>query len=302
MIAQRHLLDLDDADRAGIEAVIGRARELKANHAAADRALAGRTVLGMFFEPSTRTAISFAVATQRLGGQWLTFSVAASSLEKGESLEDTMRSVRATGVDAIVVRHAESGFPHALARHFSGCIINAGDGAHAHPTQGLLDAMTLVEEFGDLAGRRVVIVGDVMHSRVARSTARAAWLLGAEVTLCGPPMLVPSENPAWGFASRVHGLDACLASADAVILLRIQSERADGAELPPPHDLAAGYGLTVARAEKLPAHCILMHPGPVNRGIEIAHPLVTGRRSRIERQVENGVFVRMAVLERALRP
>jgi len=295
---RHHLLDLDDADRPAIESLIGRAREFK-NGAKIGEPLAQRAVIGMFFEPSTRTALSFALAARRLGAIWLDFAPPSSSLLKGESLEDTMRTVRALGVDVIVVRHSEAGFPHALSRHFEGAIVNAGDGAHAHPTQGVLDAMTLVEEFGDLRGRRLLIAGDIKHSRVARSSARAAWLLGADVTLCGPPLLLPPSQPAWGFANLSSDLDACLENADAVMLLRIQTERADGAELPAADDLAFAYGLSEERAARLPAHAIIMHPGPVNRGRELAAALVAGARSRIERQVTNGVFVRMAVLERA---
>ncbi len=180
-----------------------------------------------------------------------------------------MLTVRAIGADAIVVRHAEAGFPHALARYFEGAVLNAGDGAHAHPTQGLLDAMTLVEEFGDLKGRKLVICGDLSHSRVARSSARAAWLLGASVTLCGPPSLLPPSVPGWGFAHISADMDAVLPSADAVMLLRIQKERARGDDMPPYTDLARSYGLTRARAALLKPHCIIMHPGPVNRGVEI---------------------------------
>jgi len=204
------------------------------------------------------------------------------------------------GIDAIVVRHCESGFPHALARHFTGSVLNAGDGWHAHPTQGLLDAMTLLEEFGDLKSRKLIIAGDVRHSRVARSSARAAWLLGADVTLCGPPLLLPDRIPAWGFANIATDLEACLPHADALMLLRIQKERSDGSDLPPAEDLVGGYGLTAKRAAMLPDHAIVMHPGPVNRSVEIDGKLVTFARSRIDRQVENGVYVRMAVLEWAL--
>jgi aspartate carbamoyltransferase catalytic subunit len=254
-------------------------------------------ILGMFFEASTRTALSFAAASARLGAQWLDFSAGASSLVKGENVEDTMRTVRAIGVDAIVVRHPESGFPLELARHFDGSVINAGDGRHAHPTQGILDALTLVEEFDTLDGRHLVIAGDIIHSRVARSSARAAWLLGAKVTLCGPPLLLPATAPGWGFAELAADLDAVLPSADALMLLRIQKERGDGTELPPSQDLAAGFGLDDRRMAALAPHAILMHPGPVNRGIEIASHLVTHERSRIERQVRNGVFARMAILE-----
>ncbi len=297
MTAHRHLLDLDDAQRPVIEALIARARAFKAGVRDASVRLRGKTVLGMFFEPSTRTATSFAQATLKLGGSWHDFHPDASSFTKGETLEDTMRTIQAIGADAIVVRHPESGFPHALAQYFGGSILNAGDGWHAHPTQGLLDAMTLLEEFGTLDGRRLVISGDIRHSRVARSSARAAHLLGARVVLCAPPLLLPPTSPGWGFAELSADFDACLPKADAVMLLRIQKERADGAELPPGEDLAWGYGLNAARTELLPEHAIIMHPGPVNRGVEIPGHLVADVRSRIERQVENGVFVRMAALE-----
>ena len=296
----KHLLDLDGADRKFIEALIARAREFKRGARTTSRILEGKVVLGMFFEPSTRTLVSFSIAAHRLGATWLNFEPEASSLGKGETLEDTMRTVRALGVDAVVVRHKEAGFAHALARHFAGSVVNAGDGAHAHPTQGLLDAMTLLEEFGDLAGRTVVIAGDIKHSRVARSGARAAHLLGADVTLCAPPLLLPPADPAWGFARLSTDLDACIGDADALMLLRIQRERSDASDMPPPEDLAANYGLTEERAARLKEHCIILHPGPVNRGVEIAGSLVTGKRSRIERQVENGTYVRMAVLENAL--
>ena len=303
MTAERHLLDLDDAQRPVIEALSGACARTQTTAFPPDGAAAGPVVLGMFFEASTRTATSFAQAAHKLGASWHDFNPESSSLAKGETLEDTMRTIQAIGADAIVVRHRESGFPHALARHFRGSILNAGDGWHAHPTQGLLDAMTLIEEFDTLEGRRLVISGDIRHSRVARSSARAAYLLGARVTLCGPPLLLPPSVPAWGFADLATDLDRCLPTADALMLLRIQKERADGAELPPAGDIAAGYGLDGRRMAALPPHAILMHPGPVNRGVEIAADLVTHERSRIDRQVENGVFIaRMAVLEACLSP
>lgn len=296
----KHLLDLDDADRPFIEALIARARQYKHGVPNENLRLRGRVVLGMFFETSTRTTTSFAVAAQRLGAAYINFRTDGSSLAKGESLEDTMRTVQAIGADALVVRHAEAGFPHALARYFDGAVLNAGDGAHAHPTQGLLDAMTLVEEFGDLGGRRLVICGDIRHSRVARSSARAAWLLGAAVTLCGPPSLLPPAVPAWGFADLATDFDRVLPGADALMLLRVQKERAKSDALPPYEDLAKCYGLTRQRASVLPPHAIIMHPGPVNRDIEVEGELVRDERSRIERQVENGVYVRMAVLEKTV--
>lgn len=301
MTQDRLLLDLDDAQRPLVEALIKRAQEFKRGVADASARLRGKIVVGMFFEASTRTATSFAQATNKLGGTWHDFHPETSSLGKGETLEDTMRTIQAIGADALVVRHSESGFPHALARHFSAAILNAGDGWHAHPTQGLLDAMTLVEEFGSLDGRRLVIAGDIRHSRVARSSAKAAHLLGAHVTLCAPPLLLPPASPGWGFAELSSDLDACLPHADALMLLRIQKERGDGTELPPADDLIDGYGLDEARVAKMPAHGIIMHPGPVNRGVEIPGPLMDDPRSRIEQQVSNGVFVRMAALERCMR-
>ncbi|MDQ2816943.1 MAG: aspartate carbamoyltransferase catalytic subunit [Candidatus Eremiobacteraeota bacterium] len=297
----RHFLDLDDVQRSAVEALIARARGFKRGIAGAAGRLRGKLVLGMFFEPSTRTATSFAAAAYRLGATWHDFGAGFSSMNKGETIADTMHTVRAIGADAIVVRHWESGYPHALAEHFNGSILNAGDGAHAHPTQGVLDAMTLIEEFGTLVGRRVVICGDVRHSRVARSSARAAWLLGANVTLCAPPLLLPRGDPGWGFADLSTSLDACSGDADALMLLRVQTERGDSSELPPSGDLIEGYGLTAERLERLPAHCIIMHPGPVNRDVEVAASLIRVERSRIDRQVENGVYVRMAVLEGALK-
>jgi aspartate carbamoyltransferase catalytic subunit len=300
MIPARHFLDLDDATRAEIEKLIARALDHKRGIAGAERLLHGRLVIGMFFEASTRTSLSFQASCMRLGAHWLDFNVGSSSLAKGESIEDTMRTVRAIGVDAIVVRHNESGMPHELARFFAGSVINAGDGRHAHPTQGVLDALTLIEEFGSLDGRHLVIAGDVRHSRVARSSGRAAWLLGAKVTLCAPPQLLPPAAPGWGFAELSTDLDAVIASADAVMLLRIQKERDDGGELPPASELATGFGLDERRMQALAPHAIVMHPGPVNRGIEIAAACVTHDRSRIEHQVRNGVFARMAILEACL--
>ena len=297
MSTTRHLLDLDDADRPFIEALIARARQFKAGVPNESTRLRGRIIMGMFFEPSTRTTTRFSVAAQRLGANWIDFRTDSSSLAKGESLEDTMRTIRAIGADAVVVRHAEAGFPHLLARYFEGSVYNAGDGAHAHPTQGLLDAMTLVEEFGDLRGRRLVIAGDIRHSRVARSARRRRRRSGRPWSCAARPRSSRRRRQA-GALRAGHRSRPRLASRRC----RDAPTDPNGARRGRPAAFGrsrAGLRPHAARAKALPPHAIIMHPGPVNRGLEMrgarAHP-----RSRIERQVENGVYMRMACLERNL--
>ena len=257
-------------------------------------ALAGRTVATVFFEPSTRTRLSFDVAAQSLGARVLAFDKASSSDVKGETLLDTVRNLEALGVSLFVVRHALSGAADFVARHVRARVVNAGDGAHQHPTQGLLDAFTLWRAWGTLAHKTIVIAGDIAHSRVARSSASLFRRLGAQVVLSGPPSLVPPEAECLG--EREIDFDKALQNADAVMMLRYQKERhldVAGSS----GDFTQGWGLTEARARRLKAGALVMHPGPINRGVEIHDAVADGPRSVILEQARNGVFVRQAVLE-----
>jgi aspartate carbamoyltransferase catalytic subunit len=258
-------------------------------------ALQGRTVTWLFYEDSTRTRLSFEQAAKRLSADTLSFSVSTSSVSKGESLRDTVETIEAMGVDAIVVRHRSAGVPHQVARWVSASVINAGDGWHEHPTQALLDCYTLREHLGELDGRRIAIVGDVQHSRVARSDAWAFTTLGAEVTLVAPPTLLPPSTEGWPVTVS-HDLDAVLPDLDAVYLLRMQRERMTEALIPSLREYTACYGLTARRVDRLGEKAIVMHPGPMNRGVEIAADVADLPRSVVVDQVRNGVAVRMAVL------
>jgi aspartate carbamoyltransferase catalytic subunit len=258
-------------------------------------ALQGRTVTWLFYEDSTRTRLSFEQAAKRLSADTLSFSVSTSSVNKGESLRDTVETIEAMGVDAIVVRHRAAGVPHQIAQWVSGSVINAGDGWHEHPTQALLDCYTIREHLGGLDGRHIAIVGDINHSRVARSDVLAFTKLGAEVTLVAPPTLLPPSTQGWPVRVS-HDLDAVLPQVDAVYLLRMQRERMDEALLPSLREYTACYGLTRRRVGLLDDKAIVMHPGPMNRGVEIAADVADLPRSVVVDQVRNGVAVRMAVL------
>lgn len=256
--------------------------------------LAGRTVATVFFEPSTRTRLSFDVAAQPLGSHVVAFEKASSSDVKGESLLDTVRNLEALGVSLFVVRHPLSGAADFVARHVTARVVNAGDGAHQHPTQGLLDAFTLWRAWGTLAHKTIVIAGDIVHSRVARSSASLFRRLGAQVVLSGPPSLVPPEAETLG--RRELDFDKALEDADAVMMLRYQTERhLDAATLS--GELTQGWGLTETRARKLKPAALVMHPGPINRGVEIQNAVADGPQSVILEQARNGVFMRQAVLE-----
>jgi aspartate carbamoyltransferase catalytic subunit len=258
-------------------------------------ALQGRTVTWLFYEDSTRTRLSFEQAAKRLSADTLSFSVSTSSVSKGESLRDTVETIEAMGVDAIVVRHRSAGVPHQVARWVSASVVNAGDGWHEHPTQALLDCYTIREHLGGLAGRHIAIVGDVKHSRVARSDAWAFTTLGAEVTLVAPPTLLPPSTEGWPVRVS-HDLDAILPDVDVVYLLRMQQERMTEALIPSLREYTSSYGLTARRVERLDEKAIVMHPGPMNRGVEIAAGVADLPRSVVVDQVRNGVAVRMAVL------
>lgn len=253
--------------------------------------LAGKVVFNTFYESSTRTAMSFATAAARLGAQPITLSVEHSSVKKGETLADTAATLAAMKPDAIVLRHRDNGAPAEVARLVDCPVINAGDGTNEHPTQALLDALTLLQQFGELNGLTVAIVGDIRHSRVARSNAKLLARLGVTVRLAGPPTLLPSGSADDG------NVEQAIAGADAVMMLRVQRERLSDELGDAPGEYLARYGLTEERLALAAPHAVVLHPGPMNRGVEIADAVADGGRSLIRRQVANGVAVRMAVLE-----
>ena len=294
----RHLLSAADLSRDDALLILDTAEELAQ---LSDRpirklpTLRGRTVVNLFYEDSTRTRISFEAAAKRLSADVITFSAKGSSVAKGESLKDTALTLEAMGADAVVVRHSASGAPHRLAGWLHGSVVNAGDGAHEHPTQALLDAFTMRRRLGRLEGLRVAIVGDVLHSRVARSNVRLLHTLGADVTLVAPPTLLPVAVAGWPCETG-YDLDAALPKADVVMMLRVQQERMNAAYFPTVREYSRRYGLDSGRMAMLPGHAIVMHPGPMNRGVEIAADVADSARSTIVEQVTNGVSVRMAVL------
>ena len=303
MAAAGHLLDVDDLDGQALQEILESAEsmaEILARPIPRVPALRGRTVMLLFYEASTRTRHSFELACKALGADSLSLAAASSSVAKGESLTDTVRTCRAMGADAVVLRHPASGAAHLAAGLGLLPVINAGDGTHAHPTQALLDVFTVRRRRGAIAGLRVAIVGDILHSRVARSSARAFRRLGAEVVLCGPPTVLPAEAGPALDVNVCHTLAEALRGADVVMALRIQRERQDGGLLPSAAEYRAGWGLDVARLETLCPGALLLHPGPVNRGVELAPELLTAAASAVDDQVRSGVAVRMAVLYRLL--
>ncbi|RJQ81586.1 aspartate carbamoyltransferase catalytic subunit [Pseudonocardiaceae bacterium YIM PH 21723] len=260
--------------------------------------LRGRTVITCFYENSTRTRVSFEVAGKWMSADVINVSSSASSVSKGESLRDTALTLAAAGADCVIVRHPASGAAHRLAHWLSEAgisVVNAGDGMHEHPTQALLDAATLRERLGDLTGKRIAIVGDILHSRVARSNVLLLRTLGADVRLIAPPTLVPAGVEEWKVPVH-HDLDAHLSDLDAVMLLRVQAERMHGGFFPSAREYSISYGLNEKRFAKLPEHAVVLHPGPMLRGMEIASAVADSPRTAITDQVRNGVHVRMAVL------
>jgi len=296
--AARHLLGIHGLDRADVEALLARAAEHKRALAGGQRAgaLSGKVVATVFFEDSTRTRLSFEVAAGALGAQVLSWSMKSSSVSKGETLLDTVRNIDAMGPCAIVMRHSSTGAPHLVSRHVRAAVINAGDGTNEHPSQALLDALTLREHLGALEGKRIVLAGDVLHSRVARSNAWCLGLLGARVVFCGPPTLLPPAAEALG-AEVSHDFDRALEGADAVMMLRIQLERMAESLFPSVREYARLYGMSPRRAQRLRDGVPILHPGPLNRGVEISNEVADGAKSVILEQVMNGVAVRMAILE-----
>jgi aspartate carbamoyltransferase catalytic subunit len=289
------LIDVDDVSPAELIDLLDRATAFHQSAPGRDL-LAGVPVLNLFFEASTRTATSFTLAEQRVGADVISFAPGASSLGKGETIADTAITLHAIGVRVIVVRHPESGFPRRLAEAFDGHIVNAGDGTHAHPTQALLDLMTLRHDAGRLEGLRVAIVGDIMHSRVARSNIVGMRMLGVDVTLVGPRTLLPDSFAGEGVRI-ARDFDDVLPHVDAIMMLRIQRERITSGLLPSLDDYIRRFQLNRTRLARLPREAVILHPGPYNRGVELTDEVLDDPRSRYVAQVSNGVFVRMAVLE-----
>jgi aspartate carbamoyltransferase catalytic subunit len=298
----RHLLSAADLDRDAATRLLDTADELKATLLGREvrklPTLRGRTVITMFYENSTRTRVSFEIAGKWMSADVINVSAGGSSVGKGESLRDTALTLAAAGADCVIIRHPASGSADRLAGWLADrgtSVVNAGDGTHEHPTQALLDAATLRERLGTLDGRRVAIVGDVLHSRVARSNVYLLRTLGAEVVLVAPPTLLPVGVRDWGVTVS-HELDAELPAVDAVMLLRVQAERMHGNFFPSAREYSLGYGLNEARLALLPEHAVVLHPGPMLRGMEIASAVADSPRAAITDQVHNGVHMRMSVL------
>jgi aspartate carbamoyltransferase catalytic subunit len=300
----RHLISAGDLSREETVLILDTAAELASVAGRPIRklpTLRGMTVVNLFYEDSTRTRTSFEAAAKRLSADVINFSARGSSVAKGESLKDTALTLEAMGADAVVIRHGASGAAHRLAGWVTGSVVNAGDGTHEHPTQALLDAFTIRQRLGadkrgsGLDGLRVTIVGDVLHSRVARSNVLLLSTLGAEVTVVAPPTLMPYAVHTWPCKAG-YDLDTELRETDVVMMLRVQQERMSAAYFPSVREYRRRYGLDAGRMALLPAHAIVMHPGPMNRGVEIAAEVADSPRSTVVAQVANGVTVRMAVL------
>ena len=303
----KHLLSASDLDAASATALLDTADRLKQSLLGREvhklPTLRGRTVITLYYENSTRTRVSFEIAAKWMSADTINVSASGSSVSKGESLRDTAATLSAAGADCVIIRHPASGSAHRVAgwaRQDSldgrgPSVVNAGDGTHEHPTQALLDAATLRDRLGSLAGRRIGIVGDVLHSRVARSNVHLLATLGAEVTLVAPPTLLPVGIGDWPCRTAYH-LDPELPALDAVMMLRVQAERMRGGFFPSAREYAIGYGLSERRVAMLPEHAVVLHPGPMVRGMEISPAVADSPRAAVLEQVRNGVHVRMAVL------
>ena len=293
----RNLLGIEPLDADDIKTILDTAdglKEILNRPIKKVPALRGRTVINLFYESSTRTRSSFEIAERVLSADSLSIAASTSSVSKGETLLDTARNLEAMSPDLVVIRHASAGAPHLLARHCRFAVVNAGDGAHEHPTQALLDALTLRQHKGKLEGLKVAIVGDILHSRVARSNLWLLSKMGAQVVLCGPPTVMPPGIE--GIAPVTYSLEEAIEGADAIMMLRIQLERMSGSFFPTKREYFRRFGLTEERARRAKKDVLIMHPGPLNRGVEIASEVADGPYSVILDQVTNGVAIRMAVL------
>jgi len=297
--SHRHLLGLEDLSPEEIQIILDRAEEfvdLRENQHLKRANLKGKVVVNLFFEPSTRTRSSFGLAAKRLSADTIDFTAGGSSISKGETFIDTAKNIEAMGIDVMVVRHAVPGAPHLLAQHLNCSVINAGDGAHEHPTQGLLDIFTIRKVKGRVKGLTVGLVGDISHSRVARSNIHGLVKMGAKVIVCGPPTLVPATITALGVEVS-YRLDDILERCDVVNLLRIQFERQRNGMFPSIHEYALLFGMNSERLRKAKSDILLLAPGPINRGVEITPEVADGPHSAILQQVTNGLAVRMAILD-----
>ena len=298
MSAMRSLLSMADLDRDDIDQLLNLTEsfaEVSERQIPKVPALRGKTIAWLFYEDSTRTRLSFETAAKRLSADSMNFSVGSSSVNKGESLRDTVETISAMGVDGIVVRHQGAGAPHRITQWTDACVVNAGDGWHQHPAQSLLDIYTATRHLGDLEGRRIAIIGDIKHSRVARSNAIGFSAMGAEVTFVAPRTLLPPSVEGWP-VSVTHDLDEVIGEVDICYLLRMQLERQGQPVVPTLREFHEEYGLTVARAARLRDDALIMHPGPMNRGVEIDGEVADRPNAVITEQVTNGIAVRMAVL------
>jgi aspartate carbamoyltransferase catalytic subunit len=294
----QHLLSMADLDRDDIEQLLNLTdsfTEVSARQIPKVPALRGKTIAWLFYEDSTRTRLSFETAAKRLSADSMNFSVASSSVKKGESLRDTVETISAMGVDGIVVRHRGAGAPQRITQWTDACVVNAGDGWHQHPTQALLDLYTATQHLGDLEGRKIAIVGDIKHSRVARSNAIGFATMGADVTFVAPRTLLPPNLEGWP-VTVTHDLDEVIGEVDICYLLRMQLERQEQSVVPTLREFHEEYGLTAARAARMRDDALIMHPGPMNRGVEIAGEVADRPNAVITEQVTNGIAVRMAVL------
>jgi aspartate carbamoyltransferase catalytic subunit len=293
-----HLLGIEGLSRSFVEALFALAKEHKraVSEGTPRTPLSGRVVANLFFEDSTRTRTSFEIAAKMMGAEVLNWTSAGSSVSKGETLLDTARNVDAIGPAAMVVRHGSAGAALLISRYVRCSVINAGDGAHEHPSQALLDAFTLQEKFGSLEGKRVLVAGDILHSRVARSNIHCLNLLGAEVLVIGPPTLIPKGIEALG-CRLAESFPQAIEWADAVMMLRVQAERQAEQAFPSSREYARHWGLTNLLAQRMREGAVVLHPGPINRGVELSSEVADGKRSIILDQVANGVAIRMALLE-----
>ena len=302
-MAKKGLLDIESLSRSDIESILQRSKDFQPARGESFKRydlLRGRTVVNLFFESSTRTRTSFEIAAKRLGADTLSITASGSSVSKGESLVDTLNTLGAMRPDAIVMRHSASGAPHFLSRYLPVPIVNAGDGTHEHPTQALLDALTIVDRRGSLDGLRIAIIGDIAHSRVARSNVFLLTKFGVDLTLCGPASLLPREMEKVAPGVRLTSdMQDAIKDADVIMMLRVQLERQHEAAFPA-NEYFQFYGLRPEHMDDAKSNAIVMHPGPINRGREISSEVADSQRSAILNQVENGIAVRMAVLERVL--